>query len=192
MTILILGLLLFLGMHCARIVAEPARQRFIARRGEKAWKGIYTLVSLAGFALILWGYGLARQAPVVIWSPPAGLRHLSALFNVLAFVLLAAAYVPGNRIKGRWHHPMVLGVKTWAFGHLLVNGNLADVLLFGGFMMWAAASFVAARKRDRAAGTSYPPGALKGTLMTVAIGVVGALAFALWLHGPLIGVRPFG
>jgi uncharacterized membrane protein len=192
MTALILGLVLFLGVHSARIVAEGPRQAFIARRGEMAWKGLYTVVSLAGFALLVWGYGLARQQPVVLWATPVWLRHVAALLTLISFVLLAAAYVPGNGIKARVHHPMTVGVKVWAFAHLIANNTLADLLLFGGFLAWSIATFAAARRRDRANGVSYAAGSTMRTLVAVIVGVAAWVAFALWLHGPLIGVRPFG
>jgi uncharacterized membrane protein len=191
MTLLVLGLVLFLGVHSVRIVADDWRSAQIARRGEKAWKGLYTLVSIAGFVLIVWGYGQARAEPVVLWQPPLWTRHLASLFVLLAFVLLAAAYVPRNAIKARLHHPMVAGVKLWAFGHLLANGTLADVLLFGGFLVWAVLCFRAARRRDRAAGTAYPRGTAPATALTLVAGVAAWVVFALWLHAWLIGVRPF-
>jgi uncharacterized membrane protein len=183
---------IFLGIHSARIVAEAQRGAFIAQRGANAWKGLYTLVSLAGFALIVWGFGLARQQPTVLWASPTWLRHVAALLMLVSFVLLVAAYVPGNGIKARLHHPMTLGVKTWAFAHLIANNTLADLLLFGGFLAWSVAVFIAARKRDRAAGTVYPPGRADRTVITLVIGVLAWTAFALWLHTWLIGVRPFG
>jgi uncharacterized membrane protein len=192
MTILLLGLVIFLGTHSARIFAEPQRMAFIAQRGENAWKGLYTLASLAGFALIVWGYGVARQQPTVLWATPLWTRHLAALLTLVAFVLVTAAYVPGNGIKARLHHPMVLGVKVWAFAHLLANNTIADLLLFGGFLAWAVASFTAARRRDRAAGTVYPAGRAGKTAVTIVVGVVLWAVFAFWAHGALIGVRPFG
>jgi uncharacterized membrane protein len=191
MSALILGLVLFLGVHSVRIVAEGWRTNFIAQRGHAAYKGLYTVVSLLGFGLIVWGYGQARAQPVALWAPMPAMRHVAALLTLLAFVLLAAAYVPGNGIKARLHHPMVLSVKCWALGHLLANHTLADVLLFGGFLVWAVLSFKAARGRDAAAGTQYAAGRLPMTLLTVAVGTVGAAAFALLAHQPLLGVRPF-
>jgi uncharacterized membrane protein len=191
MTILILGLLLFLGVHSTRIVADGWRTAQLKRLGEGAWKGIYALLSLAGFGLIIWGFGLARQQPVLLWTPPVAMRHAAALLTLIAFVLLAAAYVPRNAIKAKLHHPMVLAVKVWAFAHLLANGRLADLVLFGAFLGWAVVSFIAARKRDRAAGTQYPAGTAGGTTATVVVGAAAWAAFAFWLHGALIGVRPF-
>lgn len=192
MTYLVLGLLLFLGVHSVRIVADGWRARMLQRLGEGGWKGFYSLASLLGFALIIWGFGLARQQPVLLWSPPVAMRHVASLLTLISFVLLAAAYVPGNGIKARLHHPMVLGVKTWALAHLLANGNVAHVLLFGAFLVWAALSFSAARRRDRAAGTQYAAGRTSATLLTLAVGAGAWVVFALWLHGLLIGVRPFG
>lgn len=189
MTTLILGLILFLGAHSARIVAEPARQRFIAQRGELAWKGLYSAVSIAGFALICIGYGQARLAPIALWTPWVGGRHLAALLTLFAFIFVTAAYVPGNAIKAKLKHPMVLGVKVWALAHLLANHTLADVLLFGGFLLWAVLDFRAARRR--AAPVSAPVTAL-GTVLTVVVGVAAWAGFALWAHAAWIGVAPLG
>lgn len=192
MTLLILGLVLFLGVHSTRIVAEGWRGRFIAQRGEMAWKGLYAVLSIVGFALIVWGYGQARLQPVVLWASPTWTRHLAALLTVPALIFLVAAYVPGNAIKARLRHPMVLGVKVWALAHLLANNTLADLLLFGGFLLWAVLDFRAARGRDRAAGTVTPAGGVVGTLVTVLVGLAAWAGFAFWAHGAWIGVRPFG
>jgi uncharacterized membrane protein len=142
--------------------------------------------------LIIWGYGQARLDPVVLYSPPVWTRHLAALLTIPAFVLIVAAYVKGTRIKARIGHPMAAGVKLWAFAHLIANGTLADVVLFGSFLAWSIASFVAARRRDRTAGVVYPIGPLSRDAIAIAIGIVAWAAIAFWLHGPLIGVRPFG
>jgi uncharacterized membrane protein len=192
MTLLILGLVLFLGVHSVRVFADGWRSGVRARMGENTYKGLYSLVSAVGLGLIIWGYGAARAEPVLLWLPPIWTRHLAALLTLPAFVLLVAAYVPGNAIKAKLHHPMVLGVKTWALAHLLSNGMLADLLLFGGFLLWAALSFRAARARDRAAGTVYPPGRAGPTGVAMAVGVVAWAGFAFWAHGALIGVKPFG
>jgi uncharacterized membrane protein len=191
MSALILGLLMFLGMHSARIVAEGWRSDVIARRGPGAWKGLYSVVSLVGFGLIVWGYGQARLAPQVLWASPLWTRHLAGLLVLLALVLLTAAYVPRNGIKARLHHPMVLGVMLWALAHLLANNTLADLLLFGGFLLWSVLDFRAARRRDRAAGTVYAAGGWAGTVLAVAGGVLAWAALAFWGHAWLFGVRPF-
>jgi len=192
MTLLVVGLVLFLVVHSTRIVADDWRSATIARIGEKPWKGLYSLLSIVGFVLIVMGYGAARQSPVVLYAPPMWTRHLAALLTLPAFVLVAAAYVRGNTIKRAVGHPMVAGVKIWAFAHLLANGTLADVLLFGGFLVWAAFSFAAARRRDRIAGTVYPTGPASRTVITVVAGVIAWALFAFVLHRPLIGVAPFG
>jgi uncharacterized membrane protein len=191
MSILVLGLLLFLGVHSTRIVADGWRTAQLKRLGEGPWKGIYTLLSLVGFGLIIWGFGLARHQPVALWMPPVGMRHVAGLLTLIAFILLAAAYVPRNAIKSRVHHPMLLAVKVWAFAHLLSNGKLADLVLFGAFLGWAVVCFIAAQKRDRAAGTQYPAGTPGATAATVLVGAAAWAGFAFWLHGALIGVRPF-
>ncbi|MBA2960565.1 MULTISPECIES: NnrU family protein [Ramlibacter] len=192
MAILLLGLVLFLGVHSTRIVADGWRAGMLARLGENGWKGLYSLLSLAGFALVVWGYGLARQAPQVLWTPPRGMNHLAALLMVASFILLAAAYVPRNGIRARLHHPMLLGVKTWALAHLLANGNLADVVLFGAFLAWAVLDFRSARRRDRAAATVYPPGTTAGTVAAVMVGLAAWAVFVLGAHTWLIGVSPLG
>lgn len=191
MTILVLGLIIFLGLHSVRIVADDWRNATRARIGANAWKGAYSLISILGFGLIVWGYSLAREAPVVVWAPPPGMRHAAAALATIAFIFLAAAYVPRNRIKARLHHPMTLGIKTWAAAHLIANGTLHDILLFGAFLVWSVLLFRASRRRDRAEGVSYPPGSLGATIITIIAGIVAANIFAMWLHGPLIGVRPF-
>ena len=192
MAYLLLGLILFLGVHSVRIVADGWRTQTLARLGEGPYKGIYILLSLLGFGLIVWGFGMARETPTMLWMPPRGMRHAAALLTLIAFVLLAAAYVPRNAIKARLHHPMVLAVKTWALAHLLATGSLVHVILFGSFLAWGVANFVAARKRDRASGTIYPAGTATGTVITVVLGVVAWAAVAFWLHGLLIGIRPLG
>jgi uncharacterized membrane protein len=194
MTHLILGLTLFLAIHSVRIFADDWRTRTIARVGEGAWKGAYSLLSLAGFALLVWGYGQARIAGIgsmVLYDPPVFTRHIAGLLMLVSLVLIAAAYVPGNHFKAALGHPMLLGIKLWAVAHLLANGRLADVILFGAFLAWAVADFVAARRRDRAARTVYPVGQTMRTALTVAAGAGAWVALVLGLHLWLIGVPPF-
>lgn len=192
MTLLVTGLVIFLGSHSVRIFADDWRGARLAAMGEGKWKAIYSVVSIVGFVLIVVGYGQARLDPTVLYMPPVWTRHLAALLTLPAFVLLVAAYVKGTRIKAKVGHPMVAGVKIWAFAHLIANGMLADVVLFGAFLAWAVADYLAARRRDRVAGTVYAVGPWSRDVIAVVIGVVAWVAFALWLHAPLIGVRPFG
>jgi uncharacterized membrane protein len=129
---------------------------------------------------------------VILWNPPAWLRHVVPLLTLPAFVLVAAGNMRGTRMKAAVGHPMVLGVKLWAFAHLIANGTLAATVLFGSFLVWAIVDFVSLRRRDRALGTVYPAGTLQRDALAAAIGVVTWVLFAFWLHGLLFGVRPFG
>ena len=192
MWMLIAGLVILLGLHSSRIFAENFRAAIIARRGEKTWKAIYSVLAIGGFVLIVYGYGDSRLTPITLWSPPVWTRHLAALLTLFAFILLAAAYVPKNPIKAKLGHPMLLGTKVWAAAHLLANGNVADVLLFGSFLVWAILCFRAAKKRDRVSGTVYESGPVWTMLATVGLGVLLWAAFAFYLHAAWIGVRPFG
>ena len=192
MITLVLGLAIFLGVHSLRIFADGWRSQVRTRIGVNAWKGGYSLLSLLGFGLLVWGYGQARLDPVQLWTPMIGTRHLAALLMLPSFILLAGAYVPQNGIKARVHHPMVLAVKVWALAHLLANHTLADLVLFGSLLVWSVLDFRSSRQRDRAAGTVYPAGTLTGSVATVAVGAVAWAVFAFWAHAWLFGVRPFG
>mgnify|MGYP001765309033 CR=1 FL=1 len=192
MSLLVLGLVLFLGVHSVRIFADTWRRHTISRMGLGAWKAAYSLVSIAGFVLIVFGWSAARSAPEVLWIAPLWMKHAASLFTLVAFVLLAAAYVPGNAIKAAVGHPMVAGVKLWAFVHLLVNGTVAGVLLFGSFLAWAVIDYVASRRRDRREGLVRARGSLGASVATVVIGVAAWAAFAFWGHAALIGIAPLG
>jgi uncharacterized membrane protein len=190
MLVLVLGLIIFLGLHSIRIVADDWRKQQIARIGLNRWKGIYSIVAIVGFVLIVWGFGLARQQPVVVYLPPLWLRHLNGLFMLVALILFAAARVPRNHIKAKLGHPQVLAVKTWSFGHLLATGMLHDLVLFLPFLVWAIVLFTVSRRRDRRDGTVYPAGTVKGDVIAVVAGVVVWALFAFWLHSLLFGVNP--
>lgn len=192
MALLIAGLVLFLAAHSTRVFADHWRTRMIERLGELKWKGLITVLSIAGFILLIVGYDQARMTPVALWEPPVWTRHLALLLNLLAFVLLAAAYVPRNSIKAKIGHPMIAGVKIWAFAHLIANGTLADLLLFGGFLLWAVVDFRASRRRDRMNATVYPSGAMANTLLTLVAGLGAGVVFMLWLHARWVGVSPLG
>jgi uncharacterized membrane protein len=195
---LVLGLVLFLGVHSIAIVSPTGRDQLAAGMSENAFKGLYALVSFAGLGLIVWGYGLSRETPVLLYALPGGFRHLAALMLLPVFVLLLAAYLPG-RIKTAAKHPMLLAVKLWALAHLLAQsvtgGTLADVLLFGGFLAWAVADRISLKRRALA-GALRPVPALPAGGANDAIALVGGLAlyalFVFWAHAWLFGVRPFG
>jgi len=192
MLVLVLGLVLFLGIHSTRIFADGWRTGMIAKLGPLPWKGLYSVASILSFIVIVWGFRMARRETLVLFSTPAWMTHVTALLMVLAMILFVAAYIPRNWFKAKFHHPQALSVKTWAVSHLLTNGEAANVVLMGAFLLWAVLSFRAARQRDRANHTVYPPGNAIGTTITVAAGLVAWSVFALLLHGPLIGVRPLG
>src|SRR5688572_33160572 len=137
MTLLIAGIVLFLGAHSTRIVADGWRENMIARIGLNKWKMLYSVIALVGLVLIVYGYGQARADPAFIWEPPLWTRHMAALLTLVAFILFAAAEIPGNHIKSKLGHPMYMGAKVWAFAHLMANGRLGDIVLFGAFLMWA-------------------------------------------------------
>lgn len=189
---LLLGLALFLGIHSVRIFADDWRSRQIALRGENTWKGMYALLSIAGFVLIVYGYGSARMDPLLLWTPPRWTSHLAALLTLPAFILIMAAYIPGTHIKAKLAHPMLLGTKLWAAAHLIANGTLADALLFGSFLVWAIVLFAKSRRRDRANGTVYTAAGPSRDVMAVLSGSGLWALFALMLHSVLIGVAPFG
>ena len=191
MIVMVLGLVLFLGVHSVRVFADDWRTAQIAARGAGAWKGIYSLLSLGGLVLIVYGYGLTRTAPVDLWSPPTWTRHVAALLTLASFILFAAAQVKGSAIKAAVGHPQVLGTKVWAFAHLMSNGRLADVVLFGAFLAWAIVLYAASRRRDRRTGTRHIAGPVSRDVIAVVAGVAAWAAFAFWLHAWLIGVRPF-
>lgn len=190
MLTLLSGLLLFLGVHCLQALAPGWREQRRLQWGELAYKGVYSLLSLAGLALIVVGYGQARAEPVPLWTPPRALVHTSLLLMWVSMVLLVAAYWPRNAIRARLGHPMTLGVKTWALAHLLANGNLADLMLFGTFLIWAVLVFRSARRRPAPAAAASSPVA---TVVTV---LAGSALWALFLWGGLharwIGVNPLG
>ena len=192
MTALIAGLVVFLGVHSTRIFADDWRTRQVAQMGLQKWKLLYTVVSLLGFALLVWGYGQARMAPVVVWNPPVWTRHAASLLLLPSFILIVAGNMRGTRIKHWVGHPMVAGVKVWAFAHLLANGTLADIVLFGSFLAWAIVDYISSRRRDRVAGIVYPPGSAGRDAVAIVGCIVAWAVFGFWLHGYLIGVRPFG
>jgi len=194
MTLLIAGLLLFLGLHSLRIFADGWRSARIAQWGAGPWKLGYTVLSLAGLAAIVWGYGLARHDPIVLWPALPFMRHVTGLLMLVALVLLAAAYLPRSGFKLRLGHPMLLGTKTWAFAHLLANNTLHDELLFGSFLVWSVLCFRSARRRDRAAAAASSAPAVRAepvqTLLAFVLGLLLWGAIAFWAHEWAIGVRP--
>jgi uncharacterized membrane protein len=189
MYVLIAGLVLFFVPHSARIVAPRWCERMHTRLGENGWKGLYSLVSLAGLVLIVWGYGLSRLDPVVLYSPPVWMRHITLVLMMPVFVMLAAAYIPG-RIKSTLKHPMLAAVKLWAVAHLLANGTLADVLLFGSFLAWAVADRISLKRRAVVQPVPGLPPAPANDIIALVVGATLYVLFLLVLHKILFGVSP--
>lgn len=190
MLVLIIGLVLFLGAHSVRVFAEGFRDNVISRHGEGPWKGLYSLVSIIGFVLIIWGYAMARPDSTVLFEPPLWLKDIAILLNLVAFILFAAYLVPAGRMKARLGHPMLLSVKVWAFAHLLSNGSVAELVLFGAFLAWAILDFAASRRRDRAAGTVRVAGPVRNDAIAVVVGVLIWAAILWRVHDWVIGVSP--
>lgn len=198
MGMLILGLVLFLACHSVRVFAEDWRVATRLRLGENMYKGLYSLASIVGFVLIVYGFGVVRVDSPMLWLPPVAMRHVASLLMLFSMILLVAAYVPHNAIKDRLHHPMVLSVKVWALAHLLANGRLADLMLFGAFLVWSVLVFRASRQRDRLLDEVVPESAETvevASPTTTKVMVIGALVWAVFLlggHAWLFGVSPVG
>ena len=172
MAMLVLGLVIFLGLHSTRIVSESGRERAIARLGEGPWKGIYSLISAIGFVLIVWGFARARYDALQLWTLPAGARHITMLLMLVALILFASFLFKRSHIAVLTHHPMLWSVLLWSAGHLFANGSAADLVLFGAFFVWSAADLVSAYARDRRNGVVYPEPQVAAT--------AGAIVVAWW------------
>ncbi len=193
MLVFVVGLIVFLGIHSISIVAPGWRTATLARLGERRWKGLYSVAAGVGLALLIVGYGMARRDPVVLYTPPAALRHLALVVMLPVFPLLFAPYLPG-RIRAAAKHPLLLAVKFWALAHLLANGTLADVLLFGGFLAWAVADRISVKRRPAVEAHEVPAAPQRPA--NDAIAIVGGLlvyaVFIFWAHRWMIGVSPLG
>lgn len=190
MELLIAGLVLFLGVHSTRILADGWRARMLARVGEKPWKLGYTVVSLLGFVLIVYGFGQARQAPEWVFVAPAWGRHLTMLAMWVSMILLAASHSPQSHYKAWLHHPMLWATLLWSATHLTVRHQKHDAVMFGAFAVWAAVCLVSSYARDARNGTTYGPPVLKKTLIATAAGTVLYLVFVFGLHKLLMGMSP--
>lgn len=184
---LVLGLILFLGVHSVRMVAPAWRDGRVATMGEGPWKGVYSLVSLLGFVLIIWGYGKAWAVAPVLYEPPTALKHVAVLLMFFAFVSAMVSAFPAGRLKAALKHPLLLAVKIWAFAHLLANGDLAAIVLFGAFLAWAVADRIALKRRNA---PIAQPGPVQWDVLAVLSGAVLYVLFIWKLHLWLIGVPP--
>ena len=190
MGLLAFGLVIFLGVHSIRIVDEDAREKAIARLGEGPWKGLYSLASLVGFALIVWGFARARQDAPELWSPPIWTRHTTILLMLISMLLIGGYLFKKSHIAVAAHHPMVWGVAVWAAAHLLANGSAADLLLFGAFLGWAVADLSSVYRRDRLKAVAYPAPEWGATIGAIVVGLVLWVALIAVLHLWLFGVSP--
>jgi uncharacterized membrane protein len=188
--LLLAGLLIFFGTHSIRIAIPAWRDRQIAQHGNRTWRGAYSLLSLLGLVLIILGFGKVRWTTTLLWIPPVWAPYATAALLLIAFILNAASGVPANRIRSLVRHPMVAGVALWSAGHLIANGRLADLLLFGSFLLWAVIDFVSCVNRDRLAGIAPPAGTLRADMICVFAGLVIWAIFLLFLHRWLFGVSP--
>jgi uncharacterized membrane protein len=186
MLYLIIGLILFLGIHSLAIFSPAGRLTLIGKFGLLGYKALYGVIALIGFVLIVIGWGQARLDPVVLYHPPAWLTHVNNLLMLFVFPFLLAAYLPG-RIQSTLKHPMLVAVKTWALAHLLVNGTLAAVLLFGAFLAWAVADRISMKRRPPQSTPQLPQWKFNDIIVVVA-GLALHVAFVFWLHPLLIGV----
>ena len=184
----LLGLIVFLGVHSISIVAPNWRDAMLARMGEGAWKGLYSVIAIVGFVLLVWGYGQARMEAVVLYDPPVWTRWIAAVLMLPVFPLLLAPYFPG-RIKAALKHPMLVAVKIWALAHLIANGTSADVLLFGGFLAWAVLDRISLKRRPQRPIRTLPPKVFNDVI-TVVLGLALYFLFMHWLHARWIGVSP--
>jgi len=190
--ILIVGLAVFLATHVF-VSFRETRASVIERVGLPLYRGLFAIVSLAGLALITWGYAQYRAHDLVqLWSPPAFMRHITIGLVFFAAIFIVAAFFPSH-IKTRLKHPMLAGVKAWALAHLLSNGDLGSVLLFGTFLAWGVYARIAAKRRgDIGAAATPAPDGWTGDVIVVALGTAIFLALGFWFHPYVIGVPVFG
>lgn len=191
MALLLVGLVLFIGIHSIRLFAPEWRVFMMQQLGKSNWKMLHAAVAIVGLLTLIMGYGYARYSAEWLWFPPVWTRHVAALLVLFAFIYIAAAAMPYSKIKARVGCPMVVGIKLWALAHLISNGTTADVLLFGSFLAWAVVNFVITRRRFKAEGVAFEAPDFKYDFLAI---VVGGLAYALvafYLHELLIGVAPF-
>jgi uncharacterized membrane protein len=192
MLVLIIGIIVFLGVHSVRIVAPKWRLDKIDQWGEGTWKGLYSLISLIGFVLVVWGFGMARVDAPIIYEPPVWMKHITMLLMVFAFVFLGIFIAKPGRIKPALKHPMLIAIKTWALAHLLANGDLASLILFLSFLAWAVFDRIAIKRQERAGmpATYITRGPVSNDIIGIVIGLVFYGLFVWKLHVLLIGVQP--
>jgi uncharacterized membrane protein len=187
MTLLLIGIVIFLGVHLLPALPE-IREQLIERLGKNLYRGLFSAVSALGFVLIVWGF--ARAPFLQIWTPPAWTRHVAMLLMLPVFILIIAAYLPG-KIKETVKHPFLLAIKTWALAHLIANGDLASIILFGSFLAYAVYDRITLKRRQPTSLFGVPgTGGPRNDLIAIVLGVVLYVLFLVWLHPLLIGTAP--
>jgi uncharacterized membrane protein len=191
MTLLIAGIILFLGLHLVRVVAPGFRQSMIASIGERGWKIAYSVASILTLVLLIYGFGQARHVTGMLYNPPVWMAHITITLMLIAVICLVASLLPAGHIAVKTKHPMVLSVKIWALSHLLANGETSSVLLFGAFLAWGVILRISLKRRQRAGEITLRPFvSAKYDLYAVVIGVVAWALITFKLHEVLIGVSP--
>src|SRR5262245_16532116 len=191
LTVMILGLAAFIGAHVF-ITMRERRAAAIARLGELPYKGIIAVASLVGIVVIGYGFGAYRAAgPIAVWSPPAFMRHVTELLVWPAAIFVAAAYIRGD-IARILKHPMLVGVKLWAVAHLLSNGDLGGIILFGAILAWAVFDRITLKRRTDPGGPPIPYGGRRNDIIAVVVGTLLYLALGFWFHPAVIGLPVFG
>jgi uncharacterized membrane protein len=187
--VLIIGLIVLLGAHVF-VTFRDARERMIGRIGHNGYRALFSIVSIVGLALIVWGFAEYRAHEwLQIWSPPAFMRHITVLLMLFASIFMVAAFVPSH-IKVRLKHPMLASVKTWALAHLLSNGDLGAIVLFGSFLAWGVYARIAAKKRGDV-GTKTAPSGWTNDAIVIVVGIIVYLALGFAFHPYVIGVPAF-
>lgn len=190
LAVMILGLLVFVAPHVL-VTRRDARASVIAAIGEGPYKALFSLVSIIGVILIGWGFARYRASGWIdVWSPPSWTRHLTVALVWPAIVMIVAAYIPGN-IKRRLKHPMLAGIKLWALAHLISNGDLGSILLFGGILAWAVFDRISLKSRTDPGAPAIPVGGARQDVIAVIVGTLVYLALGLWFHPWVIGVPVF-
>ncbi|WP_421849940.1 NnrU family protein [Marinomonas sp.] len=191
MLILVLGLIIFFSVHSVRLIAPKWRESSMARHGEMRWKMRFGMITLIAFGLIIMGYMQVRIEPVWLWFPPVWTRHLAGLLVLVALFFVGSALVPNTTMKKKVGYPMLIAVKIWAFAHLISNGTLADVIIFGSFLVWSIVSFAVYRRRDRKAGVVRDQeSGVQFDLAAFTFAMVSWFAIVFYLHQAIIGVSP--
>jgi len=187
----ILGLVVFLGAHVF-VTMRDHRAAVVARIGEWPYRGLFSLVSIIGIVLIGYGFAAYRAAgPIAVWYPPGWTRHIVVALMWPASIMIAAAYIPGN-IKRVLKHPMLVGVKTWAFAHLCANGDLGSIVLFGSVLAWAVYDRITLKRRKDAGAPPIPIGGTRNDIIAIIVGTIIYLALGFVFHPVVIGVPAFG